>query len=163
MTSQENAITNALNTYYFNNKINAQAHRLKQYKFSGNQLIDILSDSLDRDYYLGIEGKSLNAAKYNRLNFKSHFSKSESDTSHQLEREMYYCNRVGRKAFVAVELRMGLGHARTCHFIPMQDLLKLMKSGVKSIHIEDIANYPGLPREKGKYVITKKVWAKIVA
>ena len=163
MTSQENAITNALNTYYFNNKINAQAHRLKQYKFAGDQLIDVLSDSLDRDYYLGLECKSFNSAKYNRLNFKSHFSKSDSEKSHQLVREAYYCNRVGRKAFVVVELRNGAGTARTCHFVPMLDLLKLMNSGTKSIHVEDIRNYPDVPRKAGKYVITKKVWAKIVA
>jgi len=164
MTNMENEIVKSLNKFYLDNKINAWAHRLKQYKYAGDQLIDLISDSLDHDYYLGIECKSINGFKYNRLNFKSHFSKSNDNSkAHQLERELYYCNRVGRRAFVVVELRMGLGHPRECFFIPMDDLFKQMKSGFKSIHVDDIRAYPNLPRSAGKYVINKKVWAKIVA
>jgi len=163
ITNQENEIVKALNTFYYKEKINAFAHRLRQFRYAGTQLIDILSDSSDPNYYCGIEAKSFNGAKYNRLNFKSHFSNSNEEKLHQLKREYLYCSKVGRKAFVAVETRMGAGKPKSCYFIPIKILLDMMENGTKSISINEISAYPSLPRSEGKYVINKKVWAKIVA
>jgi hypothetical protein len=153
----ESSLVSAFNSFYFTSKIKAFAFRLDQGLYYGVQLSDFLSDSLDRDYYFAVEAKSINSFKYKTFNFKSRFSEG------QLEREKKYCDLVGRQHFTAIEMREGRGKQRSCHFIKSEELLTKINNGIKSIKTEDIKNYPELPREKGKYVINKKVWAKIVA
>lgn len=156
MTIQEGELVSSFNIFYLNNKIMAFAFRLNQGIYFNEQLSDFLSDSLDKDYYFAVEAKSINSLKYKTFNFKSRFSEG------QLEREKKYCDLVGRQHFTSIELREGRGKKRSCHFIKSEDLLNKIKNGKKSIKTEDIKSYPELPREKGKYLITKKVWEKII-
>jgi len=153
----ESSLVGSFNSFYFSNKLKAFAFRLNQGMYYGDQLSDFLSDSLDRDYYFAVEAKSINSLKYKTFNFKSRFQEN------QLQKETQYCNRVGRQHFTAIELREGKGKKRTCHFIKSEELITKMNNRIKSIKTEDISSYPDIPRSGGKYVITKKVWAKIIA
>ena len=105
----------ALNSFFEREGIHAIAYRLKQSRFA-SQLVDILVDSRNPEYYLAIECKSIDARKTKSLYFKQHFSLAAGN--HQLARETEFIIRSGRKGILAVELRHGVGTARTAHLVP---------------------------------------------
>ena len=102
MADFEWALAAALNSFFEREGVQAIAYRLKQSRFA-SQLVDILVDSRNPEYYLAIECKSLDARKTKSLYFKQHFSSAAGN--HQLERETEFIIRSGRKGILAVELR----------------------------------------------------------
>ncbi|MFB3765730.1 MAG: hypothetical protein ACE14P_10870 [Methanotrichaceae archaeon] len=152
MSAFEWALTNALNSFFEKENLNAIAYRLKQSRFA-SQLVDILVDSSIPEYYLAIECKSLDARKTKSLYFSQHFSSAGG--SHQIARETDFIMRSGRKGILAVELRLGAGTPRTAHFVPWGYVYEIFRSGKPGMTVEDIRANPALERKSGTYEITK--------
>ena len=62
MSNFERELVKSFNDYFSENGLDAIAYRMKQHQFS-QQMLDVLVDSSDRRMYLGIECKSISAAK----------------------------------------------------------------------------------------------------
>ena len=117
MTEFERTLVEGLNQYFDNNDISAVAYRRKQHRFS-SQVLDILVDSFDREYYLGIECKSISLAKgTNKLYFSQHFSDG------QIERINRFLEKSGRMGWLATELRKGRGRPREAYMVSWNTLI----------------------------------------
>lgn len=145
------ALTAALNSFFEKEGIHAIAYRLKQSRFAA-QLVDILVDSRNPEYYLAIECKSVDARKTKSLYFKQHFSLAAGN--HQLARETEFIIRSGRKGILAVELRHGAGTARTAHLVPWGQVYQCFKAGDVGLALKEIENNPPLERKGGAYEIS---------
>ena len=135
----ERALVSALNSFFKKDGIAAIAYRLKQSRFSA-QLMDILVDSKNPEYYLAIECKSLDARKTRSLYFKQHFSLAAG--AHQMTRETEFITRSGRQGILAVELRHGVGKARTAHLVPWGQIFQSYNAGKTGFSLRDIEITP---------------------
>jgi hypothetical protein len=152
----ESSLVLALNSFFSEHKIYAESYRLYQSKYGFGQNIDLVCDSLDRIYYLGIECKSCDFSKgQGTLNFKSRFSDG------QIEKEHRFCLKTGRKGFVAVEIRLGAGKPKKMYFVPLKEIYDAWSKGKKSLKLKEIMLYPYLKREKGKYIITESFFKEL--
>lgn len=150
MTQMESALVNCFNSYFQKNNIMAFAYRQYQSKYGRGQVVDILVDSLDKNFYLAIEAKSMDATKNGTFNFKSRFDTSKD--GFQLEREIAFCKLTGRTGILALELRLGAGKSRECYMIPLIDVYNFWKSGEKSLKVTKVTEkYKKLERKNGKY------------
>lgn len=152
MSDFEWALTNAFNSFFEKENLHAIAYRLKQSRFA-SQLVDILVDSRQPEYYLAIECKSLDARKTRSLYFTQHFSSAGG--GHQIDRETDFITRSGRIGILAVELRRGAGSPRTAHFLPWGHIHEIFESGKPGLTVEEIMANPALERKGGAYEITK--------
>ena len=152
MSDFEWALTNAFNSFFEKENLNAIAYRLKQSRFA-SQMVDILVDSGQPEYYLAIECKSLDARKTKSLYFTQHFSSASG--GHQIARETDFITRSGRIGILAVELRRGAGSPRTAHFVPWGYVHEIFKSGKPGLTVDEIMANPALERKGGAYEITK--------
>jgi hypothetical protein len=167
MTQMESEIVNALNTYYKSRNISAEAYRLNQsFVVDKNgvpqtgqpQKIDIISDSINPNYYLGIECKSVDLKNGTKVfNFKSRFSSSSG--GFQLIREHNFCRRTGRYGVLAVELR-GVTK-RELYLLPLDYVYETYKNDSPGIKITRIRQFPSVERVKGKYLIDEEFFTKI--
>ena len=83
MTEFERVLVQSFNEYFDETGIKGVAHRLKQHRFTP-QFLDVLVDSLDPDYYMGIECKSISVDKGAKaLYFTQHFT-TDKNGSHQI-------------------------------------------------------------------------------
>jgi hypothetical protein len=133
-------LVQALNNHFKGKGIQAKAYRLKQTMYI-SQNLDILSDSADQKYYLGIECKSVNALKYKKVYFSTYFSVSRG--IHQLDRIATFLEETGRKGYLAVELRLGGGRKREAYLLDFKDVYDKYKSGVIGLGLDDIRK--GIP------------------
>lgn len=146
----------SFNDYFTETGIRGISHRLKQHRFTP-QFMDILVDSLDPDYYLGIECKSISVEKGAKaLYFTQHFTEDKNGI-HQIDRISSFLELSGRRGFLAVELRFGVGRDKKAYAIPWPDLLKNYETGLK-MTIEEIAAYPEITRTGGRYRVTPDIW-----
>lgn len=115
-------------------------------------------DSLNPDYYLGIECKSISTDKGAKaLYFTQHFT-TDKNGSHQVERMSDYLRMSGRKGFLAVELRQGVGRIRNAYAIPWNIVTKRFEEGGNGFKVEEIMEFPGIERIGGLYRIETKKW-----
>lgn len=148
MTSSpfEGKIVKILNGHYVKNGIRAEAHRIKQSRYGG-QKIDVISDSKNRKYYLGIECKSVNGEENNNLYFTQHFT-TDRGGEHQVLRLSRYIYNSGRLGILAVEIRTeGQKHNRV-YFVPFGDVIERYKAHEKGLPFEWIEEYPRLSAGK---------------
>ncbi|KGK98295.1 hypothetical protein LI82_11305 [Methanococcoides methylutens] len=158
MTEFERELVQSFNAFFEKNNVRGIAHRLKQHRFTP-QFLDVLVDSLNPDYYMGIECKSISVEKgANALYFTQHFTVDKKG-SHQIDRISDFLRRSGRNGFLAVELRMGAGCARKAHIIPWDDLYSRFhdESSLKYT-VEEIQTYPPIERKSGHYLIEPVKW-----
>ncbi|MBO4301806.1 hypothetical protein J5839_00440 [Methanosarcinaceae archaeon] len=152
----ERMIVKSFNDYFTENHIRGISHRLKQHRFTP-QFMDILVDSLNPDYYLGIECKSISVEKGAKaLYFTQHFTEDKNGV-HQIERISGFLELSGRRGFLAVELRFGAGHGRKAYAIPWPVLQERYKTELK-FTIEEISQFPEITRSGGRYRVTPDVW-----
>lgn len=155
MTSKndfEFSMVKGLNTFFKENGP-GKAYRLKQSRFQ-SQFLDILVDSPDRFFYMGLECKSINAAKYNKLYFLGYFS--EAGGVHQLDRINTFLTESGRKGFLAVETRNGPGRNKEAFLLPFDWIYGQFKLGKNGVTIDEIKeNGRKISRVKGLYQIKK--------
>jgi hypothetical protein len=159
MTEFERTLVRSFNRFFEDNRIRAVAHRIKQHRFTP-QYLDVLVDSLNPDYYLGIECKSISTDKgAGALYFSQHFT-TDKNGIHQVERISDYIARSGRNGFLAVELRHGAGRKRTAHAIPWGDIEERYGCGDLKYSVCEIQEYPEIKRSGNNYVIDPECWRK---
>ncbi len=158
MTEFERVLVQSFNAYFEKTGIKGISHRLKQHRFTP-QFLDVLVDSLHPDYYLGIECKSISVDKgANALYFTQHFTVDKNGV-HQIVRISDYLKKSGRTGFLAVELRMGVGHARKAHIIPWIELERFYHTdGILKITVDNIQKYPEIERDGKMYIINPARW-----
>jgi len=158
MTEFERVLVQSFNSFFYENGIKGIAHRVKQHRFTP-QFLDILVDSLDPDYYLGIECKSISVEKGAKaLYFSQHFT-VDKNRIHQIERISDFLRLSGRTGFLAVELRMGTGYSREAYIIPWTELDTLFNTdGENKLSISDLKEYSMLEREGNRYIIDPTKW-----
>jgi hypothetical protein len=71
---------------------------------------------------------------------------------HQIERVSDYLEKTGRRGFLAVELRMGVGHGRQAYLIPWQAVEKRHLSQNLKNRIEENRTYPEMKRTGSLYM-----------
>ena len=152
MTDFERALVNAFNRFFEDEEIEGIAHRKKQHRFS-SQLCDVLVDSPHEMFYLAIENKSVKTKSTNKLYFSQHFS--VSDGGHQVERISDFVDRSGRKGFLAVELKRGVGRPRKAFMVPWTDVRAKYQDGETGFHLDEIKEYPEVLRNSQDYSIAE--------
>ncbi|CAD7774771.1 hypothetical protein AIOGIFDO_01656 [Candidatus Methanoperedenaceae archaeon GB37] len=155
MNDFEHTLKKSFNEFFIENNIRGICHRLKQSPFE-TQLVDLLVDSLDPDYYLAIECKSIDATKTNALYFTQHFT-IDRNNLHQVARISDFLYRSGRRGLLAVELRLGSGRKKNAYMIPWREVVERFNNGV-GFTIDEIQEYAIIQRKKGLYVIDPKRW-----
>ncbi|MEM2933754.1 MAG: hypothetical protein QXL78_02385 [Methanocellales archaeon] len=157
MTTLERELVRSFNIFFEENSIRGIAYRIKQHKFS-TQFLDILVDSLDPDYYLGIECKSISVEKgAASLYFSQHFSRNKNG-EHQIGRISKFLEKSGRKGLLIAELREGSGKPRQAYAIKWQVIEEIFRENKPGLRIEEIKQFPKLLRIKGRYHIDKSIW-----
>lgn len=117
MTEFEATLVRSYNSFFNEYDIKALAYRLKQSRFY-TQFLDVIVDSSDPTFYLGIECKSISVEKgASGLYFSQHFTVDKKGV-HQIDRISDFLEKTGRRGFLAVELRLGVGQTREAHLIP---------------------------------------------
>ncbi len=158
MTEFERVLVHSFNDYFEETGIRGISHRLKQHRFTP-QFLDVLVDSLNPDYYLGIECKSISVDKGAKaLYFTQHFT-TDKNGSHQITRISDFLHRSGRTGFLAVELKMGVGRSREAYIIPWTELHERFNDeSTNKITIENIQEFPRIERNGSKYKIDPEKW-----
>jgi hypothetical protein len=152
MSNFERELVKSFNDYFGENDFDAIAYRMKQHQFS-QQMLDVLVDSSDRRLYLGIECKSISAAKgASALYFSQHFSVNRRG-EHQATKMQDFIKRSGRTGYLAVELRMGSGKSKAAYFITWPDVWHRYITKQAGFSIEEIKGYKPVARNDGKYAV----------
>lgn len=86
------------------------------------------------------------------LYFSQHFTVDKRGI-HQIERISDYLNSTGRRGFLAVELRKGVGHGREAYMIPWDDIEKWYLSQNLKITLDEIRAYPEMKRAGALYMV----------
>jgi len=159
MTEFERLLVRSFNAFIEENGIRAISYRLKQHRFT-SQFLDVLVDSLNPDYYMGIECKSISVDKgANALYFSQHFTVDKKGV-HQIERISDYLNKSGRKGYLAVELRFGMGKGREAYMIPWEELKKRFLDEKLKFTVQEIREFPEIKREGKNYRIEPLGWKR---
>lgn len=152
MTEFERALVKAFNRYFKENDIDGIAYRRKQHKFS-DQFLDILVDSQEPRFYLGIENKSVKSSSCKKLYFTQHFSNSNG--THQIEKITEFLKRSGRKGYLALELRRGRGKPRKAFLIPWNRVKRRYESDNVGIDLQNREDYIEINRNSKEYDIER--------
>ncbi|NLI62968.1 MAG: hypothetical protein GX362_06210 [Methanosarcinaceae archaeon] len=153
----ERVLVRSFNDYFEKMSIRGISYRMKQHRFTA-QFIDILVDSLNPDYYLGIECKSVSVEKGAKaLYFTQHFTEDKNGV-HQIDRTSDFLNSSGRRGFLAVELRYGSGNPKQAYAIPWKDVEKKFQNSELKFTLEEIQEYPEITRVKESYKVSPDVW-----
>ncbi|MFC1787042.1 hypothetical protein ACFLY8_03305 [Halobacteriota archaeon] len=152
MTKFERDIVRSFNKFFEQSQTDAIAYRIKQHRFS-SQVLDVLVDSSQDDYYLGIECKSI-SNKTGALYFTQHFG------SDQIERIDDFLRRSGRKGILAVELRYGKGKPMRAHIIKWKDLKTRYLAKRVGFTVEELMHFPQIKRTGRNYVIDAQLWTE---
>lgn len=146
----ERVLVNSYNQYFKTNNTKALAYRLKQSRFAP-QPIDINVDSREPALYLGIECKSISTDKgASALYFSQHFTVDKRG-KHQIERISDYLDKTGRKGYLAVELRNGIGKGREAYMIPFKMVTQRYHNHDTKLSLTEIRSYPALIRVSNAY------------
>ncbi|MDF1557289.1 MAG: hypothetical protein P1P80_03800 [ANME-2 cluster archaeon] len=157
MTEFERQLVKSFNIFFHENGIKGIAFRLKQHRFT-HQYLDIVVDSLHPDYYLGIECKSISTDKGAKaLYFTQHFT-IDKQGAHQVDRMSDYLRLSGRKGFLAVELRQGVGKGRVAFAIPWKVVAERFEADEKGFRVDEIREFPEIERVDRLYRIETSKW-----
>jgi hypothetical protein len=150
MSEFERELVKSFNVFFSEHDINGIAYRIKQHRFSA-QVLDVLVDSLDTKYYLGIECKSISTDKgASTLYFTQHFSVDKSG-AHQIVKIDEFLKKSGRKGYLAIELRKGSGRARIAYLIEWNEVMKRFMSNQLGFGVSELDNFSSIYRTDGKY------------
>lgn len=147
MTEFERDLVKSFNAFFDEESVKAVAYRRKQHRFS-SQVVDILVDSLNPNFYLAVENKSISTAKgANSLYFSQHFGND------QVTRLNEFLKQSGRTGFLAVELRRGTGRKRKAFIVPWVDVVERWRSEKPGFKVEELEGYSELKRGDGLYEV----------
>lgn len=148
MSDFERDIVSCLNRYFDEHRIRGFAYRLKQHKFS-SQFIDVLVDSLDPQYYLAIECKSIRGKK---LYFSQHFHMDRHKV-HQIDAISTFLAKTGRQGYLAIEFRFGSGKTREAYLMSWP-VLREYYDRTQGISIDEFRQCCPLNRNGEGYILT---------
>jgi Holliday junction resolvase len=152
MSNFERELVKSFNEFFEKSDIDAIAYRMKQHRFS-QQMLDVLVDSSDQQFYLGIECKSISPSKgATSLYFSQHFSVDKKG-EHQVAKMNEFLRKSGRTGYVAVELKMGSGKSKAAYFIAWPEVWKRYSEGHSGFSIEEIRQSRQVSRNDGKYAV----------
>jgi len=152
MSNFERELVKSFNEFFEQGGIDAIAYRMKQHQYS-QQMLDILVDSSDRQFYLGIECKSISLSKgATSLYFSQHFSVDKKG-EHQVAKMHEFLRKSGRTGYVAVELKMGSGKSKAAYFIAWPQVWERFSRGQSGFSIEEIKRNAHVGRNDGKYTL----------
>ncbi|MGZ4912831.1 MAG: hypothetical protein ACXVI3_04875 [Halobacteriota archaeon] len=152
MSNFERELVKSFNDSFNERRIDAIAYRVKQHRFS-QQMLDILVDSHDRQFYLGIECKSVSPRKgLPALYFSQHFTVDKKG-DHQVAKMNSFIKRSGRSGFLAVELRMGSGKSKAAHFVPWPLVWERYNAGQPGFPIRELESINPITRIDGRYAV----------
>jgi len=117
----------------------------------------VLVDSMQPQFYLAIENKSMKTESSNKLYFSQHFS--ESQDGHQVERITEFLNLSGRNGYLAVELRNGRGVPREAYLLPWPAIQQPYEDGKPGIPVDEIREHPTITRDGEQYDVESVVEA----
>lgn len=150
MSEFERELVKSFNVFFSDHNINGIAYRIKQHRFSA-QILDVLVDSLDTKYYLGIECKSISTDKgASTLYFTQHFSVDKSG-AHQIVKIDEFLKKSGRKGYLAIELRKGSGRTKIAYLIEWNEVMKRFMSNQLGFGVSELDNFSSIYRTDGKY------------
>jgi hypothetical protein len=158
MNDFESTLVKSFNVFFEKNDIRGVCHRLKQSRFA-TQIVDLLVDSLNPDYYLAIECKSIDATKVNALYFTQHFTIDRKGV-HQVVRISDFLERSGRTGFLVVELRCGSGRRKNAYAIPWKSVVGRFGGGV-GFTVDEIREFSLISRRAGSYEINPRGWLDV--
>ncbi len=152
MSNFERELVRSFNHSFRERHIDAIAYRMKQHRFS-QQTLDILVDSQDRRYYLGIECKSISLSKgLSALYFSQHFTVDKKG-EHQVAKMNSFIRQSGRRGFLAVELRMGSGKPKVAYFIPWPEVWERYSAGQPGFPVQELKLTNPVTRTDGRYAV----------
>ncbi len=152
MSNFERELVKSFNDSFSERGIDAIAYRMKQHRFS-QQMLDILVDSQDRRFYLGIECKSILPSKgLSALYFSQHFTVDKKG-EHQVAKMNGFIRRSGRRGFLAVELRMGSGKSKAAYFVPWPEVWRRYNAGKPGFPIQELRLINPVTRVDGRYAV----------
>ena len=133
MSEFERSLVHSFNKFFKGeSQIKGIAYRRKQSRFT-QQVLDVLVDSPDLKFYLGIECKSISIKKgANKLYFSQHFS------NRQIERTTFFLNKSGRKGYLAVEIKRGRGKSKKAYMIDWGIIEDRYSKNQKGLSIKEI-------------------------
>ncbi len=137
----EEEFVEAINAFIYSERVVGFAYRLPQIKYR-KQIIDILVDSPDPRFFLGVECKSLKEP--GRLAFSDHFSIGKDPNRNQILMIDDFLQRTGRQGYVAVEWR-SVSEAR---LIPWQDVMVFYAARAASIPLSFLRSFPAAKLRK---------------
>jgi len=152
MTEFERELVKAFNRFFEEESIDGIAHRKKQHRFS-SQLCDVLVDSPHEMFYLAVENKSVKTKSTGKLYFSQHFS--ESEKGHQVERISNFLDKSGRKGFLAVELKRGVGRPRKAFMVPWTEIRQRYENGEAGLSLDEIKSFPEVLRDSEEYSVSE--------
>lgn len=150
MTEFERDLVKAFNRYFEGNGLNGIAYRRKQHRYS-DQFCDVLVDSNDSRFYLGVENKSVKLSSSKKLYFTQHFS--HSNGIHQIDKISNFLKRSGRKGYLAIELKRGRGKSRKAFLIPWEFIKDKYESGEVGIELGRCDRFKEIDRVSNDYDI----------
>lgn len=152
MSNFERELVKSFNDFFEKSGIDAIAYRMKQHRFS-QQMLDVLVDSSDKQFYLGIECKSISPSKgANALYFSQHFS-VDKNGEHQVAKMHEFLRKSGRTGYVAVELKMGSGKSKAAYFIAWPQVWARYSQRQSGFSTEEIKQNSPVGRNDGKYAV----------
>lgn len=140
----ERAMVVCMNKHFTEKRMKGFAYRLKQNRFN-SQYVDVIVDSLNPEYYLAIECKSI---KSKRLSFSSNFHKDKHGM-HQIDNISAFLKYTGRRGYLAVEFR-GLGNKNEAYLMPWSTLLEFYDTET-SISVDEFRKHICLDRNTAGY------------
>ncbi len=154
----EQEIVLAFNRFFGEHDIRGVAYRWKQSRYT-SQVVDVLVDSLDPEFYLAVECKSINL-KTPALYFTQHFS-TVSHQGGQIDRISRFLHLSGRRGLLAVELRPGPGRANEAYLLPWSEVAERREKGEAGFKTAEIQGFPRLPRENGRYQLNQEIFREV--
>jgi len=150
----ERAVTKAFNAFFKEANVKAYAYRLAQIKFK-KQCMDILVDSPNKNYYLGIECKIRTILPGVPGLYFDDRMKAQTAT------QVKFLNRTGRKGYFAIEFRNrppgSRIDVRVACLVPHEDIYKMILAKKPSFTLSDSVKYPILHYEYGEYSLPEEL------
>jgi hypothetical protein len=103
---------------------------------------------------MGIECKIVSVDKGATELYLSQHLTVDKKGIHQIEQISNYLEKTGRRGYLALELRMGVGHSRRAYLIQCKAVEKLYLTKNLKITLDVIRTYPEMKRSGSLYIVS---------
>lgn len=131
----EVSLVDCFTRFYAANNIKAVAYRLERGSRFSAHPCDVLSDTpMRKEYYFGIEAKSLKYTGQSKLYFSSHFQIKQN----QLDRMIQFLDSSGRDGYLAVQLEDKKNKTREAYLLDIEPVYSIYQNGEPGIKVDFI-------------------------